>query len=166
MNAYLAVLFLAGVALLQTTLAPHLTFRGAKPDFMLLVVISWSLLRGGREGMVWGFFGGLMLDLLSGGPFGVFTLSLVLIGYLSGLGENSILRGHVLLPVLVVLLVSPLYNITVLALFQLLGRPVLWEAALRHVIWPAAVLDLLALPVVYLSLRRLHRLTAMPQMEW
>jgi rod shape-determining protein MreD len=165
MSPYLAVVFLAGIALLQSTLAPHLSFIRGEPQFMLLTVVSWSLLRGGREGVVWGFLGGIMLDLLSGAPFGVMTLPMLLAGYLSGLGEINVFRANFLLPALVVLLATLFYNALVLFLLQVLGEPVLWEPALLHVILPAALLNLLALPLIYLPLRRLHRLTAQPQMS-
>ncbi len=106
-----------------------------------------------------------MLDLLSGAPFGVMTLPMLLAGYLSGLGEINVFRANFLLPALVVLLATLFYNALVLFLLQVLGEPVLWEPALLHVILPAALLNLLALPLIYLPLRRLHRLTAQPQMS-
>lgn len=115
---------------------------------------------------MWGFVGGVMLDLLSGAPFGVITLPLLLVGYLSGLGEINVFRGNLLLPGLVILLATVLYHAIVLFLLQVLGRSVLWEPALLHVILPAALLNLLAAPFIYLPLRRLHRLTGQPQMGW
>lgn len=153
MNLYVAVLLLAGIALLQTTLATHLSVFGGKPQFMLLAVVSWSLLRGGREGVVWGFIGGLMLDLLSGAPFGVITLPLTLAGYLAGVGEISIFRTNFLLPGTVVLLATLFYNVVFLFLLQLLGQPVEWGVAVIHVIPSVVLLNLLILPLFYLSLR-------------
>ncbi len=164
MSPYLATLLLAGIALLQTTLAPHLSFISGQPQFMLLTVVSWSLLRGGREGVIWGFIGGMMLDLLSGAPLGVLTLPLLLVGYLSGLGEFNVFRANFLLPGLVALVATLLYNALVLFLLQILGQSVEWNAALLHVVLPALLLNLLVLPLVYLPLHRLHRLTVQPQM--
>lgn len=165
MSPYLAVFLLAGIALLQTTLAPQLSFLGGTPQFMLLTVVSWSLLRGGREGVVWGFIGGVMLDLLSGAPFGVMTLPLLLMGFLSGLGEFNVFRANFLLPGLVIVVTTLAYHALVLVLFQVLGQPVAWESAVRHVMLPAVLLNVLVLPLIYLPLRGLHRLTAQPQMN-
>ena len=64
MNLYAAILLLSAVAIAQSTVMPHLTIMGVKPDLMLLAVMSWSLLRGSEEGLVWAFIGGLALDLL------------------------------------------------------------------------------------------------------
>ncbi|MBS1252209.1 MAG: hypothetical protein MAG451_01247 [Anaerolineales bacterium] len=166
MSPYLAVSILAGIALLQTTLAPYLAFRGAQPDFMLLAVVSWSLLRGGRAGAVWGFVGGLLLELLSGGPFGVLLLPLVVLGYLSGLGEINVLRAHFLLPGLVILVATLLYDALILILLQLLGQPVVWGPALLNLILPAALLNALTLPFFYLPFRRAHQTNRQPQMKW
>lgn len=166
MSPYLAVPLLAGIALLQTTLAPHLSFSGAKPQFVFLAVISWSLLRGGREGIVWAFIGGVMLDLLSGAPFGAMTLPLLLVGYLSGLGEINVFRPNSLLPGVVGLLATLLYNVMVLTLLQILGQPVAWDLAFLHVILPAMLLNALVLPLIYFPLRRVHRMYSQPQMNW
>lgn len=166
MNPYLAVVLLAGIALLQTTLAPHVSFTGAKPQLMLLAVVSWSLLRGGRAGVVWGFIGGLMLDFLSGGPFGIFTLSLILVGYVSGVGEINVFRVHFLWLGMIVVMATWFYNVITLGLLQLLRQPVAWEAGLLHVVLPVVLLNILALPLIYLPLHRLHRLTGEPQMDW
>ena len=53
-----------GVALvLQTSVFPHLAWRGVGPDVVLLVVVAGGLARGAHVGMVLGFASGLVLDL-------------------------------------------------------------------------------------------------------
>lgn len=165
-NPYLSVLLLAGVALLQTTLAPQVTLLGAKPDLMLVIVVCWGLLRGTGAGLRWAFAGGLMIDLLSGAPFGVATLSLMLVSYLSALGEVSLLRFGFLLPVAVMVLATMSYNALFFLLLQALGRPIVWQTALTRVILPAALVNTLLMPFLYLPLRRLHRWAARPLLRW
>jgi len=57
-------------ALLQGSVVPFLVIAGARPNLPLLVAASWSVAAGSREGVWWAFVGGLMADLLSGGPLG------------------------------------------------------------------------------------------------
>ena len=76
-----------GVALvLQTTVFPHLAWRGVGPDVVLLVVVAAGLARGAHVGMVTGFAGGLLLDLAPPADHvaGRWALALLLVGYVAG----------------------------------------------------------------------------------
>ena len=63
---------------------------GARPNLMLLVVLIWAMVRGLDEGVVWAFVGGLIVDLLSGGPFAGTAVALVVAAYLAG---QSLVEG-------------------------------------------------------------------------
>ncbi len=165
-NPYLSLILLTGVALIQTTLAPQVGLFGAKPDLMLVTVVCWGLLRGASASVRWAFLGGLMIDLLSGAPLGAATLPLLLVGYLSALGELNLLRFGFLLPVAVMLLASIAYNTLFLVVLQVLGRPIGWQSAFTHVILPAALINTLVMPFFYFPLRKLHRWADRPLLRW
>jgi rod shape-determining protein MreD len=65
---------LIALVLFQTTVMPHIHILGVQPDLLLMVVTSWSLLRGAEAGMLWALIAGVALDLVSGAPFGMSTL--------------------------------------------------------------------------------------------
>ncbi|MCZ7670303.1 MAG: rod shape-determining protein MreD [Chloroflexi bacterium] len=44
-------------------------------QLLLLVVVSWTLLHGLEEGLVWAFVAGLCIDLFSIGPTGATALA-------------------------------------------------------------------------------------------
>jgi rod shape-determining protein MreD len=75
MRLLLGVLIPLGAALLQGTVAPLVAVGGARPSLPILVAASWSVAAGAREGVWWAFFGGLISDLISGGPLGAFALA-------------------------------------------------------------------------------------------
>ncbi len=164
MNLYAAILLLGTVAIVQSTAMPRLAIMGVKPDLMLLVVMSWSLLRGGEEGLVWAFIGGLALDILSGAPFGASTLALMAVSFLSGLGEVRIFRTHIVLPLLTALFATLVYDVLFLLLLQMSGWPVAWLDNLVKVILPSALLNVALSPLVYQALRWLHRATGKPSL--
>ena len=166
MNPYATIGLLAGVVLLQTTLVPHLSMGGVKPDLMLMVVVSWSLLRGAKAGIAWGAAGGLVLDLLSGGPFGIFTLTLILVGFLTGVGEIHIVRANVLLPAMTILFATLIYTLLPLLMLQILGWPIPWEIHVVGILLPALLWNVVLMPFVYASLRWLHRATGREEMGW
>lgn len=172
MSPYLVCLLLVVIALAQTTLSPRLALLGVQPNLMLLAVLSWSLLRGGKEGILWAFGGGVLLDMLSGVPFGTSTLSLLLVSFLAGLGEVTIFRAspsdclspH--LPLVVSFAGSLLHDSTFLTILQLMGWPVGWPTSLWRLMLPAAGLNTVLMPLVYVLLRWLHRRTKEAELAW
>jgi rod shape-determining protein MreD len=162
---YLVVPLLVVVAILQTTVVSHLTLWGVFADLPLLVVVGWSLLRGAREGVVWGFVGGLAVDLLSGAPFGAATLALTVVGFLSGLGEATVFRTHVALPLLTVFLATILYDLLFLLVVQISGQTVIWWSSLFRIILPSAMLNALLTPIVFGVIRWLYARFGREEME-
>ena len=78
-----AALLVALAALLDAVLGPYLTFGWVSPKLTLLgIVFAVAPLRD-LQAVLLGFFGGILLDALSGGLFGVGTLSGLLAGILS-----------------------------------------------------------------------------------
>ncbi|HIC88603.1 MAG TPA: rod shape-determining protein MreD, partial [Anaerolineae bacterium] len=165
-NPYLLVPFLALVALMQVTFAPLLAVLGVKPDLMLLVVVAWALLRGGDEGVIWAFVGGLWLDLFSGGPFGVNALALLAVSILAGWSELTVFQAYILLPVVVATLATGVYGLILLFLLRILGQPVVWSESIMRVILPSMVLNALFMPLVFWTIRKLHQLAGRDQMDW
>lgn len=153
LNVYLGLLILGGAALVQSTVIPPLGVLGVRPSLVLLLVVSWSIVRGGVEGTWWGFIGGLALDVLSGGPWGVSTLALTVVGLLAGLAEVNLSRGNILFPTAMILGASLLNDLICLTLLSLAG----WQMALLDTflvaILPTALLNVLLsfaiLPLVW-----------------
>lgn len=165
MTIYLVVPLLAIIALLQSTIVPHLAIWGVFADLPLLVVVSWGLLGGPREGILWGFIAGFAVDLLSGAPFGAATLAMMAVGFLSGLGEAAVFRGHIALPLLIMFLATFLYDLIFLLVVRMSGTPVAWVDSLFRLILPSAILNVVLTPVIFLLVRWLHTRLRRRQME-
>ncbi len=166
LSLYLCVPLLVSVAAVQVSLLPHLTIVGVHPDLMLLVIISWSLLRGTGEGMLWGFVGGLCLDFLSGAPFGVSTLALLVVSFLASLGEIRIYGTHIILPLSTIFLATIAYDFTFLLLLQMLGRPVPWVESIVSIVLPSTFLNVFLMLPVYWAMRWLDVKTGRERIEW
>lgn len=165
-NLYLVLAILAAAVLIQGTLLARIRLAGAHPNLMLVLVVSWSLLEDVSTAMFWGFIGGLGLDLIAGLPLGTTSLALILICPLAGLGTHSIFAGNLLLPILTVVLATPLHGWVILLIQQLLGRPVDWIASTTGVIGPEIALNSLLVLPVYPLLRRLAAQLGAPRAEW
>lgn len=161
---YLVVPLLALVSVFQSSAVPHLAIWGVFPNFPLLLVLSWSLIRGARSGLVWGFIAGVMLDLLSGAPFGAATLSLMAVSLLSGLGEASVHRGHVFLLLFAGVMATLIQSLAFLLVVRVSGQGVAWLDSLIRIILPTAAMNAVLLPAVYWLLGRVHRRFASEEM--
>jgi rod shape-determining protein MreD len=163
---YLVIPLLAAIAIVQATVSPHLAVWGVFPDLPLLVVIGWGLLRGPRDGAIWGFIAGLAVDLLSGAPFGAATLPLIAVGFLSGLGQASVFTAHAALPMLAMFLATIAYDLLFLLVVRISGLEVMWLDTLVRLILPSAVLNAVLMPVVFWGLRKLSTWFSHEEMEW
>ena len=165
---YLVVPLLAIVATLQATIVPRLTIWGVFADLPLLVVVSWGLLRGPREGILWGFVAGLAVDLFSGAPFGAATLALIAVGFLAGLGHAAMYRAHLALSMVVMFLATIVYDLLFLLVVGIVGDPVAWRAvrdSFVHLILPSALLNAVLTPLILLSMRWLYTRFSREKME-
>lgn len=103
------------------------------PDLVMVWVVAVSLAAGADEAAWWGFWSGMLLDTFSAAPFGVFTLSLLLIAFLAGLGESNIYRSSFLLPLLAGLIASAIYYLLLFFFLVTLGGEATWWASWRAV---------------------------------
>ncbi len=157
MNIYLTLFLLFALALIQSTVMPHLSIWGVHPELILMVVTSWSILSGAEEGMLWALIGGVLLDLISAGQFGLHTLALLVVGFLSGLGERTVFRSDLLMPLLIIPLATLVYELLLLVGLYLTGwRAPLWPY-FNQVVVPSMGVNTLLMAPIYLGLRVLHR---------
>jgi rod shape-determining protein MreD len=164
MNAYATISLLSLIAVAQSSIIARLVASGWQPNLMLLSVIAWSLQRGSREGMVWGFAGGLALDLLSNTPFGINALLLTLAGFFAGLGEARVFRTNFILPIFIIVAITLGYFAGQSILFQVIGRPWPWLETIVAVVVPGVVFNLLVSPLIFRPLRWLSRHTGREQL--
>ncbi len=165
MNPYLLIPLLAVLALAQTTLTPMLPADWARPDLLLILVVAWGIVRGSGEATLWGLGGGLLLDLLSGVPFGLQTLGLAAVGLLADLMETNFFRSNILIPLAAIFVATLLFHIIEAAAMQTTGYPIDWQPFLFRIVIPTAGVNTLLMPIVYLLLRRLDRVEH-PRLTW
>ena len=60
--------------LLETTVFQKLAFASIIPNLLIIVTSSFGFMRGQKEGMIIGFFCGLLKDILGGNLLGFYAL--------------------------------------------------------------------------------------------
>jgi len=135
-------------AMLQGVIVSSLVIGGGTPDLLLVVVISLGLLRGSVPGAVFGFSGGLVVDLLTLGTLGITSLVLTLAGFWAGRYAETTGRGRRFAPLVAVGAITVLAGVFAFALHYMLGEAVVARHALVTALVPAVIMNLaLALPL-------------------
>ncbi|MFN8454183.1 MAG: rod shape-determining protein MreD [Anaerolineae bacterium] len=143
--------------LLQATLSPYLKINGVHPDFVLVLVIGWTTLRGLPEGLTWSLIGGLSLDFLSGAPFGIFTLVMLAVMGVTLVFHGRLFGSSIIIPLSLTFPLSLLFNGLALFLLNLLGRPIVWEEVFPILLIPIAIFNTVVMLFLFPLLNLLNR---------
>ena len=88
--------------LLQTTVFRALTFANIGPNLLIIVVSSFGLMRGKKEGLWVGFFCGLLIDIFFGFYLGGYALLYMYIGYINGMFKKYFYPDDIKLPMVLI----------------------------------------------------------------
>jgi rod shape-determining protein MreD len=150
------VVFLA--ALLQVTLVASVDIAGGAADLLLLSLLPIAFLRGSVTGAVAGFFGGMLVDVMTLDTLGVTALLYALAGYWAGRYGETTGRDRAHAPLLSVLVATIGIAYAGFGLHFLLGEEVSARLALFDTLLPSVVLNLvLGVPVYALCRSALSR---------
>jgi len=153
--AIAVIVFLA--ALFQVTIFTTVDVLGGTADLLLLALIGIALLCGSVAGALAGFFGGLLLDILTLDTLGVTALVLALAGYWTGRYGETSGRGRARAPLVAVLVVTILVAVFGYGLHFLIGEEVSARRALLETLLPSLGLNLVLVVPVFALCRRLLR---------
>jgi len=164
-SPYFVILLLGFIAVLQTTLVPLILPGPVRPDLMLLIVVGWGVVHGNGQAALWGLGGGILLDLFSGTPFGLHSLSLGAVGLLADSLQTNFFRSNILMPIVMMFVTTLLYHIGQAAAMQTLGYAVNWASYIFGVVLPTCMLNTALSPLVFWLLRRLDHVVR-PRLTW
>ena len=147
MSLLLGIAGISLLAVLQSSLVNHLRLVEGRPDLILLAITAWALAGHARQALLFGFVGGLALDLFSEVPLGVSSAALVLVGVLVSYSEGRFWGVHPLMQLAAVLAASAVFYAAQLSSLWVAGHPIDLPQALNRIVLPSLFLNLvLALP--------------------
>ena len=128
---------------IQLTLINSFTVLGVKPDFIMVVVVALSLLRGEKEGAITGFSFGLLQDIFSTSLLGIHALAKTVIGFICGIFKEKIFHEHILFIIPVVTFISSfLQSILISLLLSAFGIEYNLTWSLKQIALPEAIYNL------------------------
>lgn len=146
-SIYVAIPLLLMLALLQTAVLPHFPIAGQVALVPLLVVISWTMLNGLKDGLAWGFIAGMWLDLFSIGPLGTTAVAYMAAILVVDSIQQLLPDSRFFMPVAMAALGSLVYLLVYLPFIRVLGYGGSWETAVT--LFPLILLNAGAMLPVY-----------------
>jgi rod shape-determining protein MreD len=155
------------LALIELSVVPYLVPPDLTPDLVLVAVIPIAAFFGLERALAWAFVGGLMLDLLSAGPYrplGATAFTLLILAGLTAAAARLVPGGRVPLTVALVAVTAVVYHLAVLFFISLRGVSVAEPLA---TIAPLALVDaILAVPVAVGSVFLVRRAERQEGLGW
>lgn len=146
-----------GCYLLETTVFPHLALASVIPNTLIIVTSSIGFMRGKKEGLLIGFFCGLMKDILGGGLIGFYAFIYMMIGFGNGFFKRVFYDEDIKLPIALIMASEFLYSIAVYVFLFMLKSDFKFGYYFGHIIMPELVYTILVTLVLYQILLHINR---------
>ncbi|MCC8104300.1 MAG: rod shape-determining protein MreD [Clostridiales bacterium] len=151
-------LLIAICVLMQACICPMIAIGEIKPNLLIILTVSFGLMRGRREGMLIGFFCGLLTDLFFESTIGFNALIYLWVGYFGGYFYRIFYDDDIKTPLLLISVCDLAYGI-VQYLFRFLLRGRLqFFFYLGRIILPEVVYTLILTIICYHVFYRINRM--------
>lgn len=144
----LAILIILNFTL-QSTIFSSNDMSGITGNLLLVLTVSFGLMRGRKEGMLIGFFSGMLMDTYLLTVLGPFMFLYMSIGYLAGYFEKNFTSVDVSLPMLCAFGAESCYNIYVIFLFFILQGRLNFAEYIKTVVIPDTLITTLLMVILY-----------------
>ena len=135
--------------ILQCTVFRSLAFGGIIPNLMIILTSSFGFMRGDREGLIIGFFCGLLCDIFYGDILGFYALMCMYIGFVNGKFSRIFYPEDIKLPIALIVVSDLTYGIVCYILQFLLRGKFDFPYYFTRVILPEAVYTIMVTIILY-----------------
>lgn len=135
--------------LLQVTLFRSLAFAGITPNLLIVLTSSFGFMRGEKEGLLIGFFSGILCDIFFADMLGFYALVYMYIGFLNGKFCKIFYPEDIKLPLALITVSDLSYGIICYVLLFLLRGRLNFLFYLRTVILPETVYTIVITCLLY-----------------
>ena len=135
--------------ILQSTVFPAISMGGVVPNIFIIIASTYGFMRDETEGLLAGFFCGILCDVFYGNILGFYALLYMMIGFINGKFSRIFYPEDIKLPIALITLSELSFStVCYILLFLLNGRfNVLWY--FMHLILPELIYTILVTLVLY-----------------
>lgn len=135
--------------LIQTTLFSFHDVTGIAPNLLLIMTMSFGIMRGRKEGLLVGFFSGLLFDFFYSSLVGPYAFIFMIIGYINGFFHKTFLMEDVLLPVVIISIDQLILDFLIYVGSFLLRNRTDLKFYFIHIILPQVLYTALVTAIIY-----------------
>lgn len=140
--------------LLESTVLQKIALASIVPNLLIVVTSAFGFMRGKKEGMLIGFFCGLLKDVMTGQLLGIYALIFMVIGYGNGFFSKIFYGDDVKLPIFLIAASDFLYGIIIYAVMFMLRSDFNFGYYFQHIIMSELVYTvLISFGLYYLLLK-------------
>ena len=107
--------------LLQTSVFRFFSFGGIVPNLLIMITCIYGFMRGEHDGLLTGFFCGLLMDIFYMDVLGFYALIYMYIGFLCGMSHKLFYKQDFKLPIIAIILGDLSYSFINFLFFYLLN---------------------------------------------
>ena len=151
---YILLILLA--FMLQNNVFQAIHWIDVTPNLLLIITFCYGFIRGPIDGMLIGFFSGLLSDLFFGTTIGFYALGYTIIGFTNGEVSRIFYTDFIDMPIVLCLINDLAYSLYVYVFSFLLKGVTNVFFYLKSVILPEMIYTVLITFIVYKPLRFLN----------
>lgn len=148
MRIFIISMILIFSNILESTILSMIRIRGISPNFNIMIIVSFALLRGSKEGSIIGFFAGFIMDIFFGTSRGYLAIIGALIGYFCGKFNKDFYRENLVLPFVLTMISTIIYGFVQSFPFLLRGK-INYFYFIRNIIVPETIYTVVLSIVIY-----------------
>ncbi len=143
------VLLLITLFVFQGTVFASLNFANTSPNLLIIFIVSLSLMRGEKTGVILGFFAGILMDVFMGTTIGLYALIFMYLGYANGSFHRVFFPEDIKLPMIMIVVSDIFYGFLVYILLFLLRGRTDFSFYFSNVILPEAIYTIVITILLY-----------------
>ena len=149
MRKVLIVVMILLCFILQSTVFRSLAFGGIIPNLMIILTAAFGFMRGEREGLIIGFFCGLLSDIFFGDILGFYALIYMYIGFVNGKFTRIFYPEDIKLPIALIIVSDLTYGLVCYCLQFMMRGKFDFPYYFLNVILPEAVYTIIVTIFLY-----------------
>lgn len=139
LNKIIMILLVFINFILQSSVFTHFALGGIVPNLMIILTSSFGFMRGEKDGLLIGFFCGLLCDVFYGDFLGFYALIFMYIGFLNGKFSSVFYPEDIKLPIALIITSDLSYGIIYYLLMFLMRGKFRFLYYFTHIILPEAL---------------------------
>ncbi len=143
--------------LLQCTFFQSISLGGIVPNLLIVLTSSFGFMRGKKEGLLVGFFCGLLIDIFYSDLLGIYSLLYMFIGYGNGFFHRIFYPEDVKLPIIFITISDFSYCIVSYVVLFLLRTRMAFFFYLTKIIVPEVIYTIVITVIFYRMILWINR---------